>query len=192
MKIREIFPNVLFAVEYDKDGVDIYHKLFYEEWSNLDGLIEFFEKYKSEISSFLVEELEVDREESEQFAMIVFDEAVNLEAHLRRCAENSQKGDDDGLDTMFEPYGGKFLESKKIPCKCYGENNPSMLRLYAIEITNRCYLIVYGGIKLKKTIQESPVLRDEVDKRFSIVRRLLLNHLIDDETDIKDWKDEEL
>lgn len=64
--------------------------------------------------------------------------------------------------------------------------------LYAIEITRRCYLIVYGGIKLQKTVQKSPVLRDEVDKRFSAICSLLSRHLIEDENDIKDWKDEDL
>lgn len=192
MKIREIFPDVLFAIEYDKDGVDIYRKLFAHEWNDIDGLIAFFEKYKSDISDFLVQELEIDREESEQFAMVVFEEAVNLEKHLRKCADNSRNGRSDGLDTMFKLYEGQFLESKNIPCKCYGENNPSMLRLYAIEITRRCYLIVYGGIKLQKTVQESPVLRDEVNKRFTTIRSILSKHLIEDENDIKDWKDEDL
>lgn len=193
MKIREIIPEVLFAIEYDDDGgIDIYRKLFEYEWNDLDGLIDFFEKYQSDISSFLVEQLGIDREDSEQFAMLAFDEAINLEKHLRECAENSRNGCDNGLVTMFKPYGGKYDCVSKMPCKCYGDNRPPLLRLYAIEITASCYLLVYGGIKLKQTIQESPVLCDEVDKRFDAVRSRLAQYLVEDGTDLKEIQDEDL
>ena len=46
---------------------------------------------------------------------------------------------------------------------------PSFLRIYAIKIASNCYLIVDGGIKLTKKIQDAPELKDHVFKNIDKV-----------------------
>ena len=81
--------------------------------------------------------------------------------------------------------GGKYkcLWSLE-PMKSYGTKSPSLLRLYAIKIDTNCYLIVYGGIKLGDTIQNSPVLKDKVFNKIDSVLSFLKNNGIADSEDI--------
>ena len=85
-------------------------------------------------------------------------------------------GEKPSFDEYFHFLDGKYkclwtLE----PMKSYGTNRPSLLRLYAIKLGPNCYLIVYGGIKLGDTIQNSPVLKDKVFNKIDNV----LNYLKD-------------
>ena len=66
----------------------------------------------------------------------------------------------------------------------YGKNNHTFIRLYAIKIEKNCYLIVYGGLKLAKTIQESPVLKDHVFAKIDWVRQYLKREGIDKNDDL--------
>ncbi|MBO5700268.1 MAG: hypothetical protein J6R57_02490, partial [Bacteroidales bacterium] len=89
------------------------------------------------------------------------------------------------FDEYFHFLDGKYkclwtLE----PMKSYGTGMPSLLRLYAIKIDSNCYLIVYGGIKLGATIQDSPVLKDNVFKKIDEVLSYLRVNGIADSDDI--------
>ena len=68
--------------------------------------------------------------------------------------------------------------------KSYGVSSPSLLRLYAIKLDSNCYLIVYGGIKLGDTIQNSPILKDKVFNKIDKVLNYLKINGIEDSEDI--------
>lgn len=70
------------------------------------------------------------------------------------------------------------------PVKSYGTDSPSLLRLYAIRLEANCYLIVCGGIKLGRTIQNSPVLKDKVFNKIDSVLNYLRANGITDGDDI--------
>ena len=70
------------------------------------------------------------------------------------------------------------------PVKSYGPYSPSLLRLYAIKLDSNCYLIVYGGIKLGSTIQESPVLKDKVFNKIDAVLTFLKINGITESNDL--------
>lgn len=46
--------------------------------------------------------------------------------------------------------------------KCYGLKKPSMLRIYAIEVDRQCIVIFYGAIKIRHSLKDCPVLKDNV------------------------------
>ena len=71
-----------------------------------------------------------------------------------------------------------------MPVKGYGVMDSTFLRLYAIRLDKNCYLLVYGGIKLNKTIQDSPILRDNVFQKMDMVRSYLVEEGILDIDDI--------
>lgn len=52
-----------------------------------------------------------------------------------------------------------------------------------IKIDKNCYLIVCGGIKLGTTIQNSPVLKDEVFKKIDKVLQFLRANGIEESDD---------
>lgn len=70
------------------------------------------------------------------------------------------------------------------PMKGYGTLESSFLRLYAIRVDYNCFLIVYGGIKLNDTIQNSPVLKDNVFKKIDSVRQFLKDEGVLDGEDL--------
>ena len=56
--------------------------------------------------------------------------------------------------------------------------------LVAIRFEVNCYLIVYGGVKLNDTIQNSPVLQENVFRKIDKVKQYLLDEAILDIDDI--------
>ena len=60
------------------------------------------------------------------------------------------------------------------------------IRLYAIRMEENCYLIVYGGLKLADTIQNSPVLKTEVFKRIDQTLAYLKREGITEQEDLKE------
>ena len=68
--------------------------------------------------------------------------------------------------------------------KSYGNNRPFLLRIYTIKLQSNCYVITAGGIKLSKTIQDSPDLKDYVIQNMDRVRAWLISNGISDEEDL--------
>ena len=71
-----------------------------------------------------------------------------------------------------------------IPMKSYGLGIPSLLRIYAIKIAANVYVITGGGIKLARTIQDSPGLKDSVIQGIDKVRSFLRSEAIIDANDL--------
>ena len=117
--------------------------------------------------------------------MNVLNEAEELEDYIMELVSNMKLGIKPDFDEYFHFLDGKYkclwtLE----PMKSYGTGRPSLLRLYAIKLESNCYLIVYGGIKLGDTIQNSPVLKDKVFNKIDNVLNYLRANGIEDSEDI--------
>jgi len=91
---------------------------------------------------------------------MVLEDSMELEAVLQACSHNADNGEFPDLNAYFKEFGGEFIYyvCDYQPVKAYGVTRPSLIRLYAIRICDNCYLIVGGGVKLRKTVQESPGL----------------------------------
>lgn len=166
MKIIPIVEDYIYSIQYDDETKCEYVRIF-DGWHDLDAIIEFFDKYSAEISDYLCSSIGLRRDEPEKFAKRVIDEADELEGFLLKVAENSKKGYKPDLMSIFKTLDGKYTgRYDQVPVKAYGTKKPSLLRIYAIELDVNCCLIVYGGIKIRKTIQESPVLKDMVFRRI--------------------------
>lgn len=94
-----------------------------------------------------------------------------------------------------EKYGVDYL-----PVKCYGINNPSIVRIYAIEFSSDCYLIIYGGIKITKSTNDCPAfdekmsattIESELRKRLNKVCEFLKNENIVDKQSLLDYMKED-
>ena len=102
-------------------------------------------------------------------------------------ADNAKNGETPDFESYFQPLEGKYIyEWKLIPMKGYGTGKPTFIRLYAIRMEENCYLVVYGGLKLADTIQNSPVLKTEVFKRIDQTLAYLKREGITEQEDLKE------
>lgn len=160
MELLEIEPNCLYAIRYPDQEFDEYNRIF-EDHSNFENVLDFFETYKWEIGNYYVKELGITPDETEAFAQYVVEEAVELEEYFEEMIDNSAIGASPNLKGHFTILEG--FENEDTPAlKSYGLKRPSLLRVYAIEVDDSCLIIFYSGIKIKLSISECPVLRENV------------------------------
>lgn len=173
VEIVEVYKDWLYSISFDEEDLNEYHRVF-REWHDLDYLVRFFSEHRDFVDSDFWKNAGLDPDNPEQSAERVINEADNLETYIGQLVANCSNGVKPDFDEYFHFLGGKYkcLWSLE-PVKSYGTDSPSLLRLYAIKIDANCYLIVYGGIKLGDTIQNSPVLKDKVFSKIDSVMSFL-------------------
>lgn len=180
--IVEIVPDRLYSIKYEEEDTAEYYRLFNIEWTDVGSLLEFFQSHTEFTKNGFWGFLSNDPEKA--VANVLMD-AHLLEPHLIELAKNSNNGEHPDLDDYFKPLNGKYAyDIEHVPMKGYGVLESTFLRLYAIRIEVNCYLIVYGGIKLNSSIQNSPDLQDKVFKKIDRVRHFLVDMGIIDKDDI--------
>ena len=184
MEIVEIYEDWLYSIQFDEEDLNEYARVF-KEWHDLDYLEKFFTDNASFINTPIWKNAGLDPDNPEASAQKVLDEAEELESYIEELVKNIKSGTKPDFDEYFHFLDGKYkcvwtLE----PMKSYGTCRPSLLRLYAIKLESNCYLIVYGGIKLGNTIQNSPILKDKVFNKIDHVLNYLKANGIEDSSDI--------
>lgn len=184
VEIVEIYKDWLYSINFDEEDLNEYHRVF-REWHDLDYLVRFFSENKDSVNSDFWRNAGLDPDNPEKSAERVIDEADSLETYIREIVDNCSNGTKPDFDEYFHFLGGKYkcLWSLE-PVKSYGTDTPSLLRFYAIKMETNCYLIVYGGIKLGDTIQNSPVLKDKVFNKIDSVLSFLKANGITDSEDL--------
>ncbi len=180
----EISTAWLYTIIFDEEDLNAFQRVF-REWHDLDYLITFFSENKDSVNTDFWKNAGLDPDNPDKSAERVIDEADSLETYISQLVANCSNGIKPDFDEYFHFLGGKYkcLWSLE-PVKSYGTDSPSLLRLYAIKIDSNCYLIVYGGIKLGETIQNSPVLKDKVFNKIDSVLSFLKANGITDSEDI--------
>lgn len=169
MTIEEIYSPFLYSIRYANNEQNEYDRLF-ENWSDVDFVLSFFKENEKLLQSRIWVEVKVP----ELAARQVLKEADELYDLLEELAENAKQNKIPNLDDHFISLGGRYkYEITYEPYKSYGTKSPSFLRLYATKMGSNTYLITGGGIKLAKTIQESPDLQTHVLQNIDKVRRWL-------------------
>ena len=174
MEIVIIERNCLYAVKYPEEEHDEYNRIF-EDYGDINKVEEFFELYKWEIGQYYVTELGWSRDETEAYTQKVIEEAEALEDRFEDLIDNTIDGIPPGLGSHFVILEG--FEDKPMPAmKSYGVGNPSLLRVYAIEVSHNCLIIFYSGIKIAHKISECPVLKDNVISKAHRIIAFLEEH----------------
>lgn len=154
-------------------------------WKDLDYLVEFFKANAKEVDQPFWREVGLSPDKPLVSAERVASEAIVLASHISDLAQNAADGKIPDFEDFFHPLGGKYSYVRELePHKSYGTFNPSLLRLYAIRLERNVYLIVFGGIKLGSTIQNSPGLKEQVFNRIDNVIAFLKANGIFDGNDI--------
>ena len=159
MEIVRIHAPYLYAVKYDGDSLNIYRRTL-SKLTDDRYLTEFFNRFGSRIS----------------------DKLTNL-----WCGIDS--GIINDFSNCFDPHskfdirelpdgGGRSYKyaTGYLPVKCKGSSATPLVRIYAIELSLRCYIIVYGGIKLALDTNDAPDL--DKDGNTSTLERELETRLL--------------
>ncbi|PKP05702.1 MAG: hypothetical protein CVU10_10150 [Bacteroidetes bacterium HGW-Bacteroidetes-5] len=156
MELITIFADILYTVKFNKNGIHEFAKVF-NEWSDPEVLFDFFEDNKSDLNSGFFGKISV-----EEAVMITIEEAKYLEDLLIFCGKNGGKT---ALDIFFKHDLYDWPQIKElVPKKGYGKRKKSWLRLYAIELSEECYVITGGAIKLTRKLKERPHTKKELKK----------------------------
>lgn len=181
MRIEAIFEPYLFAVKYDGEKLNVFDGLF-KYWNDTFAVNEFLTANAALLSDKIWKCIASVDDAAQQ----VVEEARELKIHFKHICKNSKNGKMPDLDSHFKFFGGSFPTiGEYMPQKSYGTFRPSLLRVYAIRLQSNAYLIVDGGIKLGRTIQESPGLKDHVLKRMQMLHSWLRNEGFD----VEGWLD---
>ncbi len=184
MEIREIYKDCLYSIKFDEADTDEYSRVL-ALWKDLDYLVEFFKANAKEVDQPFWREVGLNPDSPYASAERVASEAIVLAAHIHELAQNAKVGEIPDFEDFFHPLGGKYSYVRELePHKSYGSFNPSLLRLYAIKLERNVYLVVFGGIKLGRTIQNSPGLKEKVFNRIDNVIAFLKANGIFEGSDI--------
>lgn len=212
MEIVKIHPPYLFAVRYDGDSLNVY-RLTYKNLTDIDYLDSYFSDFAKDISDYLIDSFGYPREEIEEYISEVNDKIIDIEEEIRATCEDLLKGRAIDFGTMFVPHskfdhrilpqgGGPSSQygTQYLPVKCWGSEKPSLVRIYAIELSLDCYIIIYGGIKITLSTNDCPAydrdgnvttLEKEIRERVDIVSRFLAQEGIIDKEGLIQYMEEE-
>ena len=179
MEVVKVYPPHLYSIRYEGDKMNIY-KLISANLTDIDYLENFFAEFKENISDFLIESTGFPREEVEEYIALVNDKMIDINEEIEQLCRNIISGKVENFGNLFQPHSPLDIRnmpegggiSKKytepyLPVKCYGSGeHPSLVRIYAIELSLDCYIIIYGGIKIVKDTNVSPTFDDKGRKTF--------------------------
>lgn len=179
MDVVKVYPPYLYAIRYAGDQLHIYD-LVQKRLTNLDYLENFFEVFQESISDFIVAETGIPIEETQEYIDLVSDQMYNIREDIRNICKSLLEGDSENFGNLFKihsendiremPEGGgasSHYSKPYLPVKCYGtKNHPPLVRIYAIEMSLDCYIIIYGGIKLNRKTNTSPAFDEKGNKTF--------------------------
>lgn len=203
MELVKIYPPSLFAIRYDGDHLHIY-RLIYSKLTDEKYLTYFFETFGQKISNYLVNAYGFPRDEIEEYIAEVNDRMIDIDEEIQTICIEILEGKRPDFGTTFVPHSSQDQRDMPegggtsrrygvnyLPVKCWGADKPSLVRIYALELSLDCYIIIYGGIKIDLNTKDCPVfdrdgkestLEVELEKRVRMVSRFLAqNGIIDKE-----------
>lgn len=181
MEIIQIYEQYLYSVKYDSCIENEYDRLFNDEWCDIASIVTFMHENKKYLGTGIWTNVADPFSAAQKVAR----ERAALQYKFKELLENTKRGIQPDLDSHFHFLDGQYYGTFTLtPMKSYGTENPSFLRIYAIKVDTNSYIITGGGIKLCKTIQDSPGLKDHVIKNIDKVRNYLLQNGIETTGDI--------
>ena len=212
MEIIDIYPPYLYAVKYSGDNLNIY-RLTIKNLTDDEYLENFFNTFKDKIGDYLITTTGYSRDEIEEYEAETNDQMIDISEELKQICNDLRSGKLSDFQGYFKPHskydfsippdGGGNSQAygvSYLPVKCYGSGRPSLVRLYAIELSYDCYLIIFGGIKITKTTEDCPAfdseesvttLETEIRRRLHMVCNFLKENNIVDRQGLLDYMEED-
>lgn len=170
MTFDSIIPDSLWAVRYDGEEENTFYLVF-DQWSNPVWPRDFFFQNANDLNKYF----KITNIDKAIYDTI--DEADNLQCLILDLALESK------LDDIFrplEPWRTTNILLGKEKLKGNQPGHTSWLRIYAIKIGDKAYIITGGAIKLTATMQEREHTLIQLQK-MEVVRNYLLSEGVVDE-----------
>jgi hypothetical protein len=173
MKIFRIFEELkgieLYVVQYEGEIENEYDRLFYN-WTNPGYLYEYAKSnHIADVTTFSNEVL-MDAEKMEDIFFQYVNPGDELATFFRPLSDV-----DIGVGTELSPRKGKLRRNR--------------LRIYAIQLEERSFLITGGAIKMSHRMQDHPDTLRELEK-IKKVKQYLTAHGVFDSDSLNDYNQE--
>lgn len=166
----------VFSIQYNEDSEDIFNEVF-DNWRDSSYLFDFFhdnitdlhdpfwtKKFKKELT--VEDAIEITKTHANNFLR----ELINIARQNTSDFDSPNNLLGNFSSLLQNPYGP--LENS---LKCYGFNNPSWLRLYAVQIEDTI-IITGGAIKLKNPMEIREHTNLELNKMQEVISLLKRQH----------------
>nr|WP_198002395.1 hypothetical protein [Chlorobium ferrooxidans] len=180
MELIPIFPKEnprLFAVKYDGESADEYHRIF-DLWSDVEYLERFFQDNPEDLSKGYYRYQSVDAAVEK-----TINDAESLEDYLLYLAARSFR-DPFSLQTLFQPLNSHETHLVSMQKSKAKYKKSPWLRLYAVRIASDLFVITGGAIKLTKLMEEREHTQQELCK-LDLVKNFLFDQGLLDKDDFE-------
>jgi hypothetical protein len=168
MKIKCIFENSLYAIQYADSPLNEFNKTF-DLWANTQKLWEFFKNNYEDLQSGHFGAITI-----EDAVVITLKTANEMEQIFVDLSKKTIEDQNKCLGSLFEPLHkrneGMVLEKSKA--------KKNWLRIYALRIGENKYIVTGGAIKLTNAMAERKHTSIELRKLENIRTYLIKNQII--------------
>ncbi|MCU7522387.1 MAG: hypothetical protein HF312_19390 [Ignavibacteria bacterium] len=178
ISIFELENQSLFAVKYNGDPENIFTTLF-DRWQDIEYLEEFFNKNLDDLTRGFYRNFSV-----EEALFRTRQDAKELEKQFLKIKNGEP--DAKSVNSFFRPLVNAAYKAADLQkTKAYGVLERSWIRLYAIKVSDNCFIVTGGAIKLTHRMEERTHTQEELDK-LDRCRDFLRSHGIFDYEGLKD------
>jgi hypothetical protein len=180
MKLIPIFSQEnprLYAVKYDGESEDEYHRVF-DLWSDIEYLETFFQDNIEDLSKGYYHYPSVEAAIEKTIT-----DAESLEDYLQDLAEHTLI-DRFSLQTLFQPLNAHETHLSSMQKSKTRYKKSPWLRLYAVRIASDLFVVTGGAIKLTKWMEEREHTQKELCK-LDLVKNFLFDQGLLDKEDFE-------
>ena len=170
MEIVGIYPPYLYSIKKSDNDLSEYSEIF-NRLTSEEYVTDFFDKFADAVSDFWINYLGNVRDEIEDYITEIDNDIWDIRDEIKSICNSEERINKGDLQSLFIPHskydirelphgGGRSIKYGigYLPVKCYGISRPSLIRIYAIELSINCYIIIYGGIKIDLDTNKCPAL----------------------------------
>lgn len=177
MKLIEYAEGIIYAIQWSDQKCDEYERIL--DYADPEYVHQFIDSHCWEINQFYVDAFSIPRDRPDKWVKHITEEGVKLIDRLDTLIDNTVATRKPGLFEHFKHTLEGFEGKDKPAMKSYGPDDPSMLRVYAIEIEHKCWIIFYSVIKIGRNFSDSPGLKGVVkDKAYKVIDYLETNGIL--------------
>jgi hypothetical protein len=162
MKLIRIFEhekNTLLSIQFDNEDFDEFRKAF-NQWQDVEYLEQFFEENKADLQNGFYGNISVENAVFE-----TIDESEKFEEHIRKIAIEGEKDNEPNLNNIvFKTLNNSETSLVNQKSKAYGLVRKSWLRIYAIRLGAKIFVVSGSAIKLTREMKERKHTSEELNK----------------------------
>ena len=165
MKIVDIFAYKLFSFHFEGESLSELRKILMQ-WNDTSYIFGFLKKHQKDFpKNYTIQSL----------TKKIIKDARTIDETLERICES----EDENLSQFFKPLNNEEYVLQLLSRQKGREN---FLRIYAIRVSDDCYVVTGGAIKMTKLMQEREHTQNELTRLNRCREYLKDNSIVDEES----------